>query len=310
MLKEITRNFKVSIAIRHATGIFSDFSVQNMKFFRLCCLWLLSVSFFLFFFDAPAALGKAPLSEIDIEELYNQGTEYFHQATEISEADPVAASDLYAKSLLRFERLVEEGNVTSGKLFYNIGNIHFLLDDMGRAILNYRRAQQYIPNDSNLAKNLAYARSMRRDKLDIQDRDKILQTLFFFHYDLGTKTRVIIFAVFYTAFWAFVSIRIFSKRPFTTWGLSVTLLFSLLFASSLFMEDRQSGIVRDGVILEPEVIGRQGDAESYQPSFEAPLHGGTEFTLLENRGAWWRIELADGRSSWIAAKSGELVKRR
>ncbi len=39
-----------------------------------------------------------------------------------------------------------------------------------------------------------------------------------------------------------------------------------------------------GVIIDQEVIGRQGDAESYQPSFEDPLHGGTEFTLLEEQG--------------------------
>ena len=62
-----------------------------------------------------------------------------------------------------------------------------------------------------------------------------------------------------------------------------------------------------GVIIDQEVIGRQGDAESYQPSFEDPRHGGTEFALLEERGAWWQIELPDGRRSWIPARSGELV---
>lgn len=74
------------------------------------------------------------------------------------------------------------------------------------------------------------------------------------------------------------------------------------------MEKRQSSMNTIGVVLSPEVIGRQGDAESYQPSFEDPLHAGTEFLLLEDRGAWWQIELPDGRSSWIPEKTGELVK--
>jgi tetratricopeptide (TPR) repeat protein len=273
----------------------------------VCWLSLLSGTILLLFVWAPAAYAGASLSTIEKKELYNQGTEYFHQATQINDADPAAARDLYGKALIRFERLAAEGEVKNGKLYYNIGNIHFLLHDIGRAILNYLRAEHYIPNDPNLAKNLAYARSMRQDKLDSKDEEKILQTLFFFHYDLGTSARLILFAIFYASFWTFAGIRIFTRRPFTRWGLGVTLLFTLLFGASVFMDSRQSAMSHTGVILDPEVTGRQGDAESYQPSFEEPLHGGTEFALLEDRGAWWQIELPDGRSSWIPAKSGELV---
>jgi tetratricopeptide (TPR) repeat protein len=256
----------------------------------------------------PAAYGEMPLSDTAKKELYSQGTEFFHQATEISESDPAAARDLYSKALLRFERLAAEGDIRNGKLFYNIGNIYFLLDDMGRAILNYRKAAQYIPNDPNLVKNLSYARSMRRDKLEIKDKEKIIHTLFFFHYDLEIQTRLILFSLFYISFWIFAAIKVFSKRPYTSWGLWVTLLFTMMFGGSLFMAGRQASMNSIGVILAPEVIGRQGDAESYQPSFADPLHAGTEFKLIENRGVWWQIELPDGRSSWIPAKSGELVR--
>lgn len=293
-----------------AAGTVSDFRLLKGNIAWFCCLWLLSGALLLIHICAPAAYGEELLSDTQKKELYNQGTEYFHQATETSESDQAAARDLYAKALLRFERLAAEGDVKNGKLFYNIGNIHFLLHDIGRAILNYRRAEQYIPNDPNLAKNLAYARSMRQDKLDIKEKKKILQTLFFFHYDLGTQTRLILFVLFNASFWIFAGIRIFTHRPFTRWGLGVTLFFSLLFGTSLFMESRQAIMSHAGVIIDQEVIGRQGDADSYQPSFENPLHGGTEFTLLEERGAWWQIELPDGRRSWIPARSGELVKER
>jgi hypothetical protein len=294
-------NFKLT------AGIVEFFRLQNRNSTGFICLGLLLGVLSLLFVLFPAAPGRASLSAVEKKELYNQGTQYFHQAAEINDSDPAGARDLYAKALLRFNRLVEEGGVKNGKLFYNIGNIHFLLDDIGRAILNYRQAEHYIPNDPNLAKNLAYARSMRHDKLEGKDKEKILQTLFFFHYDLGTKARLILFAIFYISFWIFTGLKIFSHRPFTSWGLGVTLLFTMLFGSSLFMESHLATMNHIGVIIAPEVIGRQGDAESYQPSFEEPLHAGTEFTLLEDRGAWWQIELPDGRSSWILAKSGELV---
>ncbi len=259
------------------------------------------------FICASAAFGGSSLSVDEKMEIYRQGTEYFHEAAQTDESDPAAARDLYTKALLRFKRLVDEGDIKNGKLFYNIGNINFLLDDIGRAILNYRKARQYIPHNPNLAKNLAYARSMRQDKLETKEQEKILQTLFFFHYDLAAKTRLILLGFAYVSFWIFAGMKIFTRRPFTSWGLGVALLFILLFGGSLLAESRGATMGHSGVILAPEVSGRQGDADSYQPSFEEPLHAGTEFTLKEKRQGWWRIELPDGRTTWIPAKSAELV---
>lgn len=269
---------------------------------------LLLTGMLLFVVSVSAYPGSTLLSDRQTMELYSQGTEYFHQAAELSESDPAAARDLYTRAALRFERIVEEGGIKNGKLYYNIGNIYFLLDDIGRAILNYRRAEQFIANDPNLVKNLAYARSIRQDKLEASEQEKIFETLFFFHYDLGIRTRVTLFAFFYASFWLFAGMKIFSRRPFTSWGLGITLLFSLIFGMSLFMEGHQAAYANEGVLLLPETVARQGDAESYQPSFGEPLHAGTEFMLREARGDWWQIELPDGRSAWIPAKSAELVK--
>ena len=146
----------------------------------------------LFLSSAAVVMAGESLTESEKKEVYDQWQEFFHQATEISASNPQTAKALYAKALLRFNSLVDQGGVRNGKLFYNIGNINFLLDDIGRALLNYRRAEQYIPNDPNLVKNMAYARNMRQDNLEIKNQKKILQTLFFFHYDLGTKTRLIL----------------------------------------------------------------------------------------------------------------------
>ncbi|MBW2466332.1 MAG: tetratricopeptide repeat protein [Deltaproteobacteria bacterium] len=263
----------------------------------------------LLFSSASLVAAGEPITESAKKELLRQGQEFFHQATEMSVSNPEAAKDLYTKALLRLNRLTEEGGIRNGKLFYNIGNIYFLLEDTGRAILNYRRAEQYIPNDSNLAKNLAYARIMRQDKLVIKDQRKIQQTLFFFHYDLDTKTRLVIFGISYLLLWVIAGVKIFSIRPYTNWVLGVSILFTLIFGSSLCIEQYQSARNMEGVILAPEVIARQGEADSYQPSFKEPLHAGTEFILQEDRNSWWQIELPDGNKCWIPSHSGELVRK-
>jgi hypothetical protein len=306
MYKETGKDIMAATGRETATDTFPYLPFRNRGSVRFHFLWFLGAAFLLLALHT-SAYGGSLLSGAEKKELYSQGTEFFHQATEMSKSDPGAARDLYQKALLRFERLVEDGEVRNGKLYYNIGNIYFLLDDIGRAILNYRRAEHYIPNDPNLAKNLAYARSLRPDKLETQNEEKILKTLFFFHYDLRARTRLILFGTAWVFLWLFGGMKIFTKRPFSSWGLGVALVFVILFGTSLMVESRESMIQQEGVILSPEVVGRQGDAQSYQPSFEAPLHAGTEFMLLENRGEWWRIELPDGRSSWIPSHSAELV---
>lgn len=282
---------------------------QDRVYSRPHYLFIMKTAILLLLLLFPDRTGRAALSDLEKKGLYTQGTEYFQQAIETGRTDPDGARDLFTKALLRFERLADEGGVRNGRLFYNIGNIHLLLNDVGKAMVNYRRAEEYIPNDPNLAKNLAHARGMRRDHFQVQERQKILQTLLFFHYDLPSQSRLVLFGAAYLTFWLFAGIRIFSRRPFTSWGLGLTLLFSLLFCLSLYAGVRQAGMMRDGVILAEEVMGYQGDAASYQPSFEEPLHAGTEFRLLEDRNEWWQIELPDGRTTWIPATSAETVKR-
>ena len=284
------------------------FQVTTTKKDSAALLRIVIMLALLFLSSAAVVMAGESLTESEKKELYDQGQEFFHQATEISASNPQTAKALYAKALLRFNSLVDQGGVRNGKLFYNIGNINFLLDDIGRALLNYRRAEQYIPNDPNLVKNMAYARNMRQDNLEIKNQKKILQTLFFFHYDLGTKTRLILFGIAYVFFWIFAGVKIFSQRPYTSWALAIAMFFILLSGISLSVEKYLATKNLEGVILAPEIMARQGDAESYQPSFEDPLHSGTEFILLEERGAWWQIELPDGRSCWIPSSSGALVR--
>jgi hypothetical protein len=88
-----------------------------------------TVLVFLFLLLGAVAMAGEPLPESEKNELYSQGKDFFHQATEISASNPETAEALYGKALLRFNRIVEEGGVRNGRLFYNIGNINFLLED-------------------------------------------------------------------------------------------------------------------------------------------------------------------------------------
>lgn len=256
--------------------------------------------------SAPA-LGTE-LSPEEISDLYSQAKELFRSADALASTDAQEAMVLYKRAAMRFERIVREGGIQNGKLYYNIGNIYFRTRDIGRAILNYRRAQQYIPNDPNLQQNLDFARSRRLDRVEEKQETRILKTLFFWHYDLATRTRVFVFSFSFMLLWVFAATRIFLRKAFLAWCIAFAAALSVLFAVSLVSEFAHLEGTRPGVVISSEVIARKGNSETYQPSFKEPLHAGTEFALLEDRGSWYHIELPDARRCWVPDDDVELVR--
>ena len=255
---------------------------------------------------SPTAL-LAAMSDSELRSVFAEGNQLFREANELSSQNPVAAEDLYRRAALRFERLVKEGSIQNGKLFYNIGNAYFRTNDIGRAILNYRKAGQYIPNDLNLQQNLNHARLTRLDSFEETQEAKVLRTLLFWHYDFSTRLRSILFALFSLVFWVAVSIRLFRSDWAPRWLLAVSGVAGVLFLGSLLVETYEKAGEVTGVVVSRQVIARKGDGESYEPSFKDPLHAGTEFRVLENRGDWHQIELPDGRQSWIPSRNAGLV---
>ena len=247
------------------------------------------------------------LDPIAIENLYVEGNAFFRKANDATAVDREQSYDLYQKAALRFERIAHEGNVANGKLFYNIGNCYFRMNDLGRAILNYRRAQRYIPNDQNLLQNLDYARARRQDRVETRQRTRVLKTLFFWHYDLSTRARTFVFTIVFVTGWVLAALRLFFRRGALQWGLLSAFVVASCFFASLLIQELSWLRTHSGVVLNKEVVARKGDSETYEPSFQEPLHPGTEFTLIEKRNDWYHVELVDGRQCWVPVTGVELV---
>ena len=256
-----------------------------------------------------AATDKAQgMTDAEVSQLFHEANQYFARANQAASSDPDKAADLYQKSLLRYRKIIDQGNIQNGKLYYNIGNIYFKTKDIGRAMLNYKKAEKYLGNDINLQKNLAFARQMRQDKIDVKQETKILNTVFFWHYDLSSKTRLFLFFGIFCLVWLFAGIRIFVKRPFFKGAAAVTGALSVMFAASLGVEYIARENTIEGVVISEKSVARKGNSVSYEPSFTNPLHAGTEFTVLDDRGTWIQVQLPDDRTCWLPAADVELVQ--
>jgi hypothetical protein len=251
---------------------------------------------------------QASLSPTEAETVFREGNALFREANETAPRDSQAATSLYGKAILRFERLIREGGIENGKLYYNVGNAWFRMNDLGRAILNYRRALELTPHDANLARNLAYARQLCTDRIEVSNRRKVLEIFLFWHRDLTARTKAALFGWSVVLAWLCLGANLFRPAPYLWRTAAGTGALAVLMLGSLVVEARAHNSAIPGVVLAQEVVARKGDGVNYDPSFQDPLHAGTEFTLVESRPGWRLVELGDGRKCWLPEKSVELVR--
>lgn len=255
--------------------------------------------------SAALALRNAELNAE--EELFKQANQAFLEAGSVEQASPEEARKLYNQAVRRYQKIIDSG-VQNGKLYYNLGNCYYRLGKIGKAILEYRRAELYMKHDQNLLQNLAQARSRTTDKVVESEETKIIETLLFWHYDISTTTRRVVFGVFFVLFWLGLSIRLFTNKFPPSWSLWIGGVLWVAILASLVAEPLEIENTQSGVVLSASVDTRKGDGENYQPAFTKPLHEGAEFELLEKRGEWLHIELVDGRRCWIPTKTAGLVR--
>jgi tetratricopeptide (TPR) repeat protein len=246
------------------------------------------------------------LSKEQMYSLFTQANEAFKQAN--SARGPAQREALYDKAILFYERIVEQGKIQNPKLHYNLANAYFLKGNIGKAILNYRRAEKLDKGDLNIQKNLLFARSKRIDLVREQPEKRVLQTLFFWHYDFSLKVRFLLAIVSFAALCLCLSFIIWRGRtPSVTVITVIGAILAVSMLASVIIEVSQSPH-DSGVITAKQVIAHQADWETSPPSFKEPLHAGTEFKLIEHRiSGWIHIKLLDGSDGWIPDNAAELI---
>jgi len=258
-------------------------------------------------FHCVAGRAGAALTEEQKYSLFSTANQSFRQANSTTD-DPDQAKRLYEKAILNYEKIISDGPVRNPRLYYNLANAYLLSGDVGNAILNYRRAETLDKADANVHKNLAFARSRRIDKVAVKTEKRIMQTLFFWHYDFSVKTKFLIACICFAIVCIGLTAMTWRGRA-AQWIVTAAIcsLLTICFLSSVVVETKGRADSVSGVITATEVVARQGDGLNYPESFKDPLHVGTEFDLIERRAGWLHVRLSDNSDGWIPDNSAELI---
>ena len=159
------------------------------------------------------------------KEIVGEAHALYHQASDDKDQD--TAKNLYHQALLRYEQVYR--NQPNPRLAYNIGNTYYRLGDLGRALVNYRRAEKDLASDTNLRHNLVLVRSERQDQLLRIDSQTHRLNL---HRSLSLEVRTQIFLGLYVAFWMAAGVWYLKRNSISAWVPALLLLATVALAQS------------------------------------------------------------------------------
>jgi tetratricopeptide (TPR) repeat protein len=201
-----------------------------------------------------------------------------------------------------YEELLESG-YSNGSLYFNLGNCYFRLEQLGKAILNYERANLLIPRDADLNFNLRFARDQTQDA--IADQHGFFEILFFWTDSLTTYELYWGFAVLNILFWGILFIRLFSKMEWTYYATIIILIFWIITGASFGWKYYQLRTDDRAVILKKEIDILAGPAQGDTVLFK--LHEGTIVNYERSEDDWSLISYSKSKRGWVRAQTLEKI---
>ncbi|MBI1879068.1 MAG: tetratricopeptide repeat protein [Chloroflexi bacterium] len=210
----------------------------------------------------------------------------------------------YPEAVAIYETILASG-LRHSSVYYNLGNAYYKQGDLGRAILNYRRAQRLDPRDTDVAANLNIARAQTVDKLEAPAEEGLSNLVKFAEEWLTFGEAMILALVLWLSI-GFLAVITLLKPTLRRWcgiGMGVLGLFLLIGLISMASRFYREQNYPSGVIVAEAVDITSGPGTSKQYLVEFTIHAGAEVNLIESRPGWERIALPGDLQGWAPAEA-------
>lgn len=211
----------------------------------------------------------------------------------------------YAGALAAFDSVASQYD--SPALQLALGNCHFKLGDVARAVLHYERGLRLAPNDGDLRANLDLANEQVRDRIPGSSHSlgRTWQVIQGNDPDSWASNALIAcLALFACAAMALLTrqrllrIGLWVLALAAAMGLAVSLIIASMRHSALMQHD--AGVVMAGKV-EALAEPRQGAKALFL------LHRGAKVGIAQDGNGWVEVELPNGQVGWLPAPALERI---
>ena len=253
------------------------------------------------------------LSKDEAIKMFTAANEDHLQAVKlIAEKKLPEANKKLEEAALQYEIILSKG-FRNGQIHYNLGNTYYRLGEVGKAILNYRKAQRLMPGNAEIDANLRLAKNSIEDKEAIHETPAVIQRIFFWFFLLNQNGlavfSVLIYVVTMLLLIALVILKYrWLKRLII--GFTVGLLIAVVSLGIKMYVERG---IDHGVIIAKNCPVRYGPGEEYETKYE--IHEGAECVIEQVKGQWYKvyvhvgIKQGDSRQADADKKEDKEIRR-
>lgn len=238
---------------------------------------------------ALACLATAAVSP----EALARATKAFQQANGAYEQND------YAKAADLYRRAIDEG-VADSKLYFNYANTMFRLNQPGMAILYYEKARKLDPNDQDIAYNLRFVNANIIDKNPAPENNALTKAIHFAHSAFSINEGLWIVLGLFTLIFVAGMAALYAGtaiRGALITAIALAALALLVLSPSLILKIKEQETLQYGIVLKPAVEMFSGPGETFQVLTQ--VHEGTKFEIVETRGEWVSVKLANGKGGFV-----------
>jgi len=230
------------------------------------------------------------------EQILDQAVESYTRALNTERRAP--RLEEFRRSQRLFERLAVPPAGTAA-LYTNLGNAALQAEDLGAAVLAYRRALALDADYPRALQNLDHVRSLLPPWVPRPEPADLFDSLFFWHRSVPVPTRELLAALCFLAASLLVAASIRLEQSALRNAAILPGLVWMAVVTSLVVE-QGAGDRAEAVVTAPEAVARAADSRLAPSAFPQPLPGGVEVRILEERAPWLRVRLANGRDAWLS----------
>ena len=207
----------------------------------------------------------------------------------------------FTEAITKYETVLD-AKKHSASLYFNLGNAHYKLNNVAPSIYYFEKALQLSPNDKEIQNNIAFARNMTVDAIDVIPEvgfsklfKNVTNTMSF---NAWAYVSVIIMALFVLFSLLYYFSYSTNRKRLAFIGSSSFLflaLITLFFTFHKFDIDKKN---KPAIVFSQEALVKSEPNLRSQESFR--LHEGTKVLILDTVNNWKKIKLTDGKVGWIS----------
>lgn len=231
----------------------------------------------------------------------------------VKQANSEYEKDHYEKAIELYEKAAKQQG-TSSELYYNIGNSHYRLGNLGEAILNYERALKLDPNNDDVRTNLDFVNEKANVKIDNGGSyftDKIAGWVMSRSSNSWAVISAVLFLVFVAALLAYIFMSNVAIRKIGFFGggiVLVVMLFTLWFAFATRNHAVNSKyaivVVPSSTLSTSPRLPKDKTEEAFllNEGFKVEVVDSVKSEML-----WYDVKTSDQHRAWIKAGDVKII---